>query len=464
MSVDFTLPDLGEGIHEAQIIQVSVAEGDTVTEDQALMEVETDKAAVEIPSPQAGIIEKVHVKAGQLVHVGDPLITFGGGADDKPSGEQKTAAPKAVPVTTAPTESAPPATVCPSQPALIPVPSAQIAAPSMATATVTRPTRSNGPVPASPAVRRRAREHNVDLHAIPATGPGGRVTQNDLEAFLGSGGTATMVAPPLAVTPVQPMAQPAVPAPAAPMVHDLPVPQGEPGTDSFGAVVRQPLTQIRKAIAAQMVRSYTQVPHVLHAEQVDVTELDEFRRAYKKSKQPGSDGLTLTPFIVKGIVNALKLHPKFNSSFDAEAGLIEFKRYFNIGMAVDTPRGLIVPVVRNVDTKNVLQLSAEYADVAERIRASRFTIDELRGGTFTITNVGALGGLFFTPIINYPEVAILGVGRARPTPVVREGEIVVRTMMPLCMSFDHRVCDGAEAARFMNDLIAQLENPIRMAL
>lgn len=456
MSVDFTLPDLGEGIHEAQVITVAVKEGDVVAEDDTLMEVETDKAAVEIPSPQAGTIERVHVQPGQVIHVGDSLITFGGtdAAAPAPTKKEKVAAHAAQLAHAVPQR-------------IAPGPVAPAAAPAGATAVAAPPrSRTNGPVPASPAVRRRARENQVDLHAVPATGPGGRVTREDLDAFLGAGGAAPAIAAPVSPAPlVGAPAHPPVlaPRPAPPMQEPVAI-EGTPGTDNYGPITRQPITQIRKTIATQMVRSYSQIPHVLHAEQVDVTQLDEFRRGYRKEGLPGSDRLTLTPFIVKSVVNALRAHPKFNCSLDADSGELVFKRYYNIGMAVDTPRGLVVPVVRNVDAKSVLQLALEYAEIAGRIRTTRFSIDELRGGTFTITNIGALGGLFFTPIINFPEVAILGIGRSRPTPVVRDGEIVVRTMMPLCLSFDHRVCDGAEAARFANDIIAQLEDPIRLAL
>lgn len=468
MSVDFRLPDLGEGIHEAQVISVAVKEGDSVREDQALMEVETDKAAVEIPSPQTGVIEKVHVQAGQTLHVGDVLVTFGGDGEAKSATDEEEAATEKKKAATeqkekpakrrTAAEQPSPAAAPPSAEKPEAVPAAASAAP---TATAATPARRDGPVPASPAVRRLARERGVDLHQVRGSGPGGRVTREDLEQHLtGVKGEAEDRA-----APTTPAGQPSLAAPAtAATVPGEIEPHGVTDVDKWGPIVRQQLTQIRKTIAAQMVRSYTQIPHVVHAEQIDVTELDAFRKEARQSGLPGAEKLTLTPFIVKALVNSLKRFPKFNSSFDPEQNELIFKRYYSVGMAVDTPRGLVVPVVRHVDTKSVLQLAVEYAALAERTRQGKFAIEQLRGGTFTITNVGALGGVFFTPIINHPEVAILGVGRVGPTTVVRDGQIVIRTVMPVCLSFDHRVCDGAEAARFVNDIQAQLENPLRLTL
>jgi pyruvate dehydrogenase E2 component (dihydrolipoamide acetyltransferase) len=457
MSVSFLLPDLGEGIHEAQVIAVAVKEGDTVAEDQVLLEVETDKAAVEIPSPQAGLIEQAHVRVGQIIHVGDALVTFAGEAAEGEPAEPAVQQNEAV------------STPAASGSCLAPAPPDSEHASRTSTGTLEQeppaPAKTHeGPVPASPAVRRLAREQGIELRTVRATGPNGRITRDDLERHLkasaevgvgpasAEGGAATPEAAPAAVA-----------APGA-TTSGQKIPHGEPGTDRWGPIVRQQLTQIRKTIAAQMVSSYTQIPHVLQADTADVTALDEFRRECRRNGLPGSEKLTLTPFVVKALVNALKRHPKFNSSFDSGAGELIFKQYYNVGMAVDTPRGLVVPVVRQADLKSVLELAREYAELAERMRTGKFTLEELRGGTFTITNVGALGGTFFTPIINHPEVAILGTGRAEPAPVARDGKVVVRTMLPLCLSFDHRACDGAEAARFLNDIKAQLENPISLAL
>ncbi len=444
MAAEFKLPDLGEGIHEAQIINVAVKAGDTVKEDQVLMEVETDKAAVEIPSPQAGKIEQVHVKAGQTVNVGDVLVTFGAGAA---RGEAKAAEPA---------EEKPAKKTAPAHKEEVAEPAtAAVSArrPAAAAHSSMAPARSgNGPIPASPAVRRMAREHNVDLRAVPGTGPGGRITQSDFDDYLAGRVTQQTV------TPAAPSAPPRRPAAPAPM------PVGT-DADKYGPITREPLSQIRKTIANQMTLSYSTVPHVLHAEHVDMTELEALRKDYLQNVAPEGARLTYTPFIVKAVVSALIVHPKFNASFDHEKGEIIYKHYYNVGMAVDSPRGLIVPVVRDCDRKSVVQLFEEFNAAAARIRDNKFSIDELRGGTFTITNIGAMSnGVFFTPIINYPEVAILGVGRARMQAVVRDGQVVPRLIMPLCLSFDHRACDGADAARFMNDVVRYLEKPARLLL
>lgn len=451
--MEFKLPDLGEGIHEAQVISVLVKEGDVVAEDAPLMEVETDKAAVEIPSPVAGKVSRIHVQAGQTVNVGMPLVTF------EEVGEPAKAEPRETPE-----KEAAPARERPEQKEAAPAaarggdgPARQVAAAAGRRFAATVETRdASRPVPAAPAVRRLAREMNVDLRRVPGSGPGGRVLKQDVEAFaagrLPPAESAARAAPPEA------------PAPGpAPVTELPPVERTLPDFGKWGPIRRQPITQIRKTIARQMTRAWTLIPHVTHCDNADLTELEEQRRQLSAElEKKGGPKLTFTAVLLKALAGALRTHPVLNASFDADANEIIFKQYVHIGVAVDTERGLVVPVIRDVDGKTLVQVSAALADVAQRARAAQFTIDELRGGTFTVTNVGALGGTFLTPMINWPEVAILGTGRADWQPVVRNDAIVKRFLMPLSLSFDHRVVDGADAARFLKDVIGYLENPLRL--
>jgi len=431
MSREFLLPDLGEGITEAQIIRLLVSEGDTVAEDQALMEVETDKAAVEIPSPFAGVAERVHVEEGQTVNVGEVMVTFADGEGQAESRDASTAA-----------RAAPPA------PQQAPTPPPRDTEPPVGAPRV--PGAKAGPVAAAPAVRKLAREMGVDLASVPGSGPGGRILKEDLEK------AARGETPRPAPTPVEvPMAAPA--RPPAP-------PPGAAGEDKWGPVRRAPLSQIRKTIANQMVRSTSTIPHVTHFDDADITALDGLRRGYTSPPGEPERKLTLMPFVVRALSFALREFPELNASFDHEAGEIIYKDYVSIGIAVDTERGLVVPVLRDADRRGVLQIADALVILIEKVRRTQFTVDELRGASFTITNVGALGGRYATPIINHPEVAILGVGRSRLEPVVVDEVIEPRLILPLSLSFDHRVTDGAQAARFVRAVIGYLENPVRLML
>ncbi len=427
MAEEFLLPDLGEGIHEAQIIQILVKEGDSVSEDQPLMEVETDKAAVEIPSPHSGKIGKIHVDAGQTVNVGAVLVTFGDGA--------AAAAP-------APARSAPA-----SPPAAAPAPTTVAAAPA-----ATSPARSGTParVAASPVVRRLAKERGIDLATIQGSGPGGRITRGDLD---GTGGSASAATRPAAAAAV-----------STPSTVSMPPDSDLPDFTKWGSIRREAIPQIRKAISNQMVRSEAINVHVTHHDMADITMLDQLRKDHNSRRSENDPKLTLLPFVLKACCAAMRHYPVFNASFDHKANEIIYKEYFNFGIAVDTPRGLIVPVIRDVDRKSIRELAGELTQLGERAREGNFAIEDLRGGTFTLTNIGSLGGLVSTPIINYPEVAILGLGKADMKPVVRNGEIVARYMLPMNMSFDHRVIDGADAARFCSEVMGYLEVPGRLLL
>jgi len=421
MSRSFKLPDLGEGIHEGEVLSVQVSVGQEVKEGDIILEVETDKAAVEIPSPYTGSVHEILVKPGDVVNVGDVMMTFSGGEEAKEGEEKK----KSI-------EPIPPA-------------EAITAAPQPPAETKT------GPVPASPATRRLARELEVDLYLVTPTGPAGLVTAEDVRAFSapGAAGTKdTSVAPGL---PVE--ARPAVAAET-----EL------PDFAKWGSVERVPFRSIRRATAKQMSRAWSQIPHVNSQDVVDVTKLEAFRQKHKAEIEGIGGKLTLTVFALKAIATALKTYPNFNATLDTNNSEIIIKHYYNIGVAVNTDSGLIVPVMRDVDRKSIKELAVELNDLVQRTRARKTTVEEMQGGTFTITNAGAMGGGFFAPIINYPEVAILGVGQARMQPVVREKEkgnfvIVPRLMMPVALCIDHRVLDGADAIRFLRVLIDTLEDP-----
>jgi len=451
MPRNFILPDLGEGITEAQIIRVLVKPGERVAEDQALMEVETDKAAVEIPSPYAGIATTVHVKEGQTVNVGDVVVSFDdGAATPAPPAKSAPAKASAAVSTTAARSAGSQAPPAPSRTAVT-----MTEAPPAHLSPVGRVTTA----PAAPAVRKVARELGIDLDTVPGTGPGGRVTREDVEEFAKRGPGAGKATP-------APTGRPAAPAaPLSPTKARPPAgpPPGIADADKWGPIRREPLTQIRKTIANQMSRSAFTAVHVTHGDFADITELERVRK-HLNQLTDNDPKLTVMTFVIRATCLALRKHPVFNASFDDEGGQIIYKDYVNLGIAVDTERGLIVPVIRNADTLGLRGIAAALRSIADRIRANQFAIEDLRGGTFTITNVGALGGTFSTPIINFPEVAILGLGRSKWTPIVKDEKIVPALMMPINLSFDHRATDGANAARFCGDLLSYLENPTKMLL
>jgi len=406
MAFVFNFPDVGEGIHEGRVVEWLVAEGDTVAEDQPLLKVETDKAVVELPSPNAGEVLRLHVAADAPIEVGDPLVTIGKAGESLPVDETRTRTPGPVEV--------------PPQPAAAAVSSAPA-------------TGSRRPL-ATPRTRALARRLGVDLGAIRGSGSGGRITDDDVR-------NAAEVSSPR-------------PEPIA-----VPGPVGVVGTTAHGDVERVPVSHLRKTIAGAMRASKQISAHVTHVEEADVTELFAHYRSVKAAVEADGGRFTLLPFFIKALVAVLGDHPIFNASVDEERGEILLKKYYNIGIAVDTPEGLIVPVIKNADRKDMIELAAEIVDLAGRARERRLSLDELRGGSCTITNIGPLGGVFATPIINQPELAIVGLHRIQERPVVIDGEIVIRKMMYVSISFDHRWIDGAEAARFMSDLVRLVSNP-----
>jgi pyruvate dehydrogenase E2 component (dihydrolipoamide acetyltransferase) len=431
--LEFKLPDLGEGIHEGQIVNVLVKAGDTIAEYQPMLEVETDKAAVEIPSPAAGVVSQVLVEPGQVVKVGQVMLTIeeGAGGAPAPAAPEKAAA--------LPAEKEEP------EPKKAPAPAA--ATPAAAPAPAPKPAeRRDGPVPAAPAVRKLARELGVDISQVQGSGPNERVLGEDVRAHAQG------------VRPAAPTGAPSAPTAAAPAGE----PEALPDFARYGPVRREAVPQIRKTIARQMARSWQNIPRVTHCDKADVTELDRNRKNLNAALPADQPKLTMTAILLKAVAVGLRDYPQLNASYDAASAEIIYKDYVHVGIAVDTPRGLVVPVIRDVDKKTLPQLAAELNDLAQRTRTGQFEIAELRGASFTITNVGALGGQFVTPMVNYPEAGILGVGRAQLEPAVVEGQIVPRLMMPLSLSFDHRIVDGADAARFTTGVIQSLENPLRL--
>ncbi len=415
MARSFKLPDLGEGIHEGEVLAVLVSVGDEVKEGDPILEVETDKAAVEIPSPYTGTVREILVKQGDIVRVGDVLMTFGDGEEEE-AVEMERPAERAEKV--------------------VPMPA---------------PARAEGPVPASPATRRLARELGVDLHQVTPTGPGGLVSAADVRAFAEKGEKVEEV-------PEVPRERPAEVVPMAAPVPAL------PDFSKWGPVERVPVRSIRRATAKQMALAWSQIPHVHNQEWVDMTKLEAFRKNHKAEIEAKGGKLTPTVFAMKAAATALKTYPKFNATLDTGVGELVIKHYFHIGVAVNTDDGLIVPVIKDVDRKSIVELSIELNDLVQRTRERKATLEEMQGGTFTITNVGPMGGGFFAPIINYPEVAILGMGSASMQAVVKEKEeneyeIVPRLMMPIVLCIDHRVLDGADALQFIRVLREALEDP-----
>jgi pyruvate dehydrogenase E2 component (dihydrolipoyllysine-residue acetyltransferase) len=432
----FVLPDLGEGLTEAEIVKVLVREGDVVREDAPLLEVETDKAQVEIPSPMSGRVAQIHVEPGQTVKVGGVLITFD---DADGAGARSTAA-----------------TAAASRAAAVPP-----SAPARGAATPAVGAAASRPVPATPSTRRLARELGVDLRAVTPSGPGGRVTDDDVRgAATGARaaphadrrGTREAAPDVAARPPAKPLTGPGLEAPPL------------PNFEQWGPIERQPLSHLRRTIAERMTLSATIVPHVTHFDRADITDLDALiTRNLARAAERGVT-LTLTTFLLKASALALRAHPQFNATLDAAAGELILKGYVNVGVAVATDRGLIVPVIRDVDRKPLIELARELSALAQRTREGKATLEDLKGGTFTVTNIGALGGTGAIPIINYPEVAILGVARARQEPVVRDGAIVPRLLLPLSLTFDHRVADGVDGARFASTVVRMLEHPDELLL
>lgn len=458
MATEFKLPELGEGVTSGTVATVLAAVGDTVSANTPIIEIETDKAVAEIPIPFAGKITKINVKAGQKVSVGQVILVIEKG-DAAPAPEPKAAKPAA------------PAPVAPPAPVPAPAPKPAPAAPAATTVAAPAPrpataplVRTNALVQASPSVRKLARVLGVRLEDVPTADPSGRVSAQDVEQYAASIGAtpAAIVAP--APAPVVAADTP-VPAPAPVSAKPTAVAlAGALSDDRWGKVVREAMNGVRKKTTEHMTYCWTTIPHVTHFEKADITALEQIRQQYAPGIKAQGGSLTVTVFLMKVVTEALRRFPKFNASIDLATEEIILKQYYNIGVAVETPAGLLVPAIRNVDQKSLQDLALELPVIAKKARDRKLTLDDMSGTTFTISNLGGLGGTGFTPIVNAPEVAILGVSRSAVEGVFQNGQLVPRTMLPLSLSYDHRLIDGADAARFMRWVAEAIENPWKLIL
>lgn len=424
MTVQFKLPELGEHVESADLIKIMVSVGDRITVDQPVLELETDKADFELPSPVSGVVKEIHVREGEKVKVGQIIFTV---EEEVAEAGQAIAAPKE--------EAAPAATTSPEPPAeRVHEREAKPVSEKRAEVSSARLL-----VPASPTVRRLARELGISIDQVPGTGPAGRILPVDVTAFAkrvitGTGGLRTGGMPPL------------------------------PDFARWGEIERREMTGIRRKIAESMGYSWSSIPHVTNFESADITDLEHLRTRFAAEIDAAGGKLTITSIAVKVVASALKVFPNFAASLDMEREQIILKKYCHIGVAVDTDRGLIVPVIRDADKKNILQLSVELAHLAEKARNKKITLEELEGAVFTITNLGGIGGTHFSPIIHAPEVAILGISRARQEAIVVDGKFEPRLMLPISLSYDHRLIDGADAARFLRWITQALEQPFLLPL
>ncbi|MCA9131024.1 MAG: 2-oxo acid dehydrogenase subunit E2 [Planctomycetales bacterium] len=476
MAIDVKLPELGDGIESGDVLELLVSEGDTVTKDQSLLELETDKATMMVPSPAAGKVAKILVSVGETVPIGGLILQLEAAgaaapppveAPAKPAGsstaEEKPAPPEKQAASAPMQQESQPAEKKNQPVAADPKPPvAQSPAPAAAPVAQVHIDDESDSIAAGPAVRRFAREVGVDLSRVTGSGEGGRITREDvLRAVRES--SAAQAAP--QVRPAANITTSSVPIASPVGGNKVLARPGDPGQDDYGPVRVERLSKIRKTIATQMLRSWSTVPRVTNFDDADVTDLEAFRNSSKDDYAAEGIKLTTMPFLIKAVATALRHHPTMNAMLDMEHEQIIYRDYVNVGIAIDTDRGLVVPNIRHADASSVPDIAKALAELAARVRGGEFGVNELRGGTFTISNLGAIGGTYSTPIVNVPEVAILLVGRTRKLPVVMEDDSIrARLMMPLSLSYDHRLVDGGTAARFLNDVIAYLEAPSRLLL
>lgn len=425
MAFEFRLPDLGEGIAEGELVKWVVSEGQAVTEHEELLEIETDKALVKVPSPKSGILLKINVKPGEKVSVGEVLCVIGEKGEKVPGGISL-AVKSAKEVTT---QAAAPAKKKGSSTVIGELEEAPDEDEKPAAKVLPGPAKvMRSAISALPQVRKLAQEMSVDLNSVKGTGADGRITEDDVRTASGKSAVSSGKAPTVAF-------------------------------EKYGRVLRVPLKGIRKAIAENMATSVRTIPHVTHMDYVDVTKLAAYREKEKEAAEGKGVKLTYLPFIVKAVVLALKEFPYLNSSLDDATGDIVIKQYYNIGIAVDTPAGLMVPIVKSPQEKTIIEIGRDIYRIAELSRTREIEMKDLQGGTFTITNIGSIGGVFATPIINHPECAILALGKMMDMAVPVNGKFEIRKMLPISLSFDHRIVDGATAARFANEIKRRLEDP-----
>jgi pyruvate dehydrogenase E2 component (dihydrolipoamide acetyltransferase) len=424
--MDIKLPRLGEGAESGTVVSIHVKLGDQIQEGQTIVELENEKAVAPIPTSASGRVTKLYVKEGDKISVGQPIIALE--TDGAPAAAAALSKPSAPPAQSRPTRI--PVPVAPHQPVEVP------------SVDVVGDLSQNESVAASPTVRRLANELGIDLTRVRGSQRGGRVAIEDLRVYIQQ--IQRMAFDGRATPSVAPAAAPKPPAEKIDF-------------EKWGPVSRKPVSSLRKTIAQRMHESWTSVPRVTQFDEADITGIVALRKKYAPKYEKKGANLTLTPFLMRAAVTALKKHPIFNSSLDEATGEIVFKEYYHLGIAVDTDQGLIVPVIRDVNKKSLLQLAKELAELAEKTRQRKVAMDDLKGSSFTISNQGGIGGGFFTPIVNKPDVAILGVGRGALKPVVRGAKIEKRMLLPLGLSYDHRVIDGATAARFIVEIVQALE-------
>lgn len=448
MATEFKLPELGENVESGEIVELLVSKGDQVSADQNILEIETDKAVIEVPVDIGGVIQEIHVSPGDTVEVGQPVLTI----DESETADQEESAPAEAeaeaPAEETPVEAEPEEVEAPAEedagpeeepeeeaPAAPPEP-----APGEEEPVYQRPSAERL-VPAAPSVRRLAREIGVDIAEVPGTGPRGRITIEDVKNYSKQLHT-------------QRKASAGAPVSTEPL----------PDFSKWGDVSREPMSNVRRKTARHMMNSWSPVPHVTQYDKADISDLDQLRKKWSPRVEQAGGKLTYTSILLKIAAAALKVFPQFNASIDMEREEIIYKNYYHIGIAVDTDRGLLVPVIRDVDQKNIINLSVELTEVAEKARNKKLGLEDMEGGCFSISNLGGIGGTNFSPIVNTPEVAILGVSRGSREPVYQDGEFVPRLMLPLSLSYDHRLIDGADAARFLRWVCEALEDPLLLAL
>lgn len=440
MRKEFKVPELGESVAGATVAKVLISKGDVIRPEQSVVELETDKAVMEVPSDIAGTVAELLVKEGDVVKVGQSLFTLDSADDDT-----RDSAPMSPAVTPEADAGAAPENVAPdvAQPS-----PAQKASPA-----ARRPKKSPAPqaaasapeteppseiAPAAPSVRRFAREIGIEIATVTGSGPSGRISIEDVKAHA--------------------RAQAAGSRPAAPSDAGMALPD----FTRWGPVEREPMSRVRRLTAERMSRAWSLIPHVTQFGKADVTDMERLRHQYQGDAEKAGGRLTLMVILIKALAGALKTFPKFNAGVDAERHELVFRKYYHIGVAMDTDRGLLVPVIRDVDRKNVIELSVELARITAKARDGKMSVDDLQGGCFTLSNSGALGGDVFTPIVNWPEAAIIGMARARTEAIYRDGALAPRTILPLALSYDHRVIDGADGVRFMQWIVAALEEPVKL--
>jgi pyruvate dehydrogenase E2 component (dihydrolipoamide acetyltransferase) len=438
--VEFKLPELGESIDSGVIVKLLVSVGDTIAKEQPALELETDKASIEVPSTVSGVVKEIFVKEGDTASVGQVILTVDGTATQPAVVKDmiKEALPP-VPAVEERIPIAPPPRAPKPEPAR---PAAEANVVPLVPRADAQPEARQELAPAAPSVRRLARELGVDINQVIGSGPAGQITMEDVKEhvreMMAGGG------------PIRPISGPTLAA--------------VPEYSRWGEIERAPMSNVRRKTAEHTASAWINIPHVTQHDKADITQLEQLRQRFAKKAEAAGGKLTVTAILMKVVASALKVFPQCNASIDMSHQTIVYKKYIHIGVAVDTDRGLLVPVIRDVDRKNVIELSVEVAAVAERARTKKTTLDELQGGTFTITNLGGIGGTSFTPIVNEPEVAILGVSRSSMEPVYINGQFEPRLMLPLSLSYDHRLIDGADAARFLRWVAEALEQPFLLML